>query len=197
MMSGGVKHIMIDPGLKYFMGITPQVNFASSRMRDLDPINRGCIFDDEKLPQLSEFSPNDCVFLCRLQHLVNRCSCYPFHYINSHNRTHCTLKDLPCLNKAQSDWLAAEPPISTQNVEKYLFQCPQCIPKCDSVRYMVQTSFSHFSSELQDEIGSNFLIANETLERLQTQNLLHFFFSDNYVFANQETLTYTWYDLLS
>jgi Amiloride-sensitive sodium channel len=199
MMSGGLKQIMIIPGRKYFLSITPQINFGSPLMRDLDPFNRGCIFDDEKLPQFpANYPHNDCRFLCRHQYIVNLCNCYPFHYVNSYNRTHCTLKDLPCLNKAQDNWLNAEPPVSHNRIEKRLFQCPQCIAKCDSVRYMVQTSFSFFSpSELKDEIGSNYLIANETLDQLRTRNLLHFFFSDDFVFGNEQTLTYTWYDLLS
>jgi hypothetical protein len=151
-MTGGIKEVMITPGRKYFLSITPNIIKGSEQMRDIEPQYRGCIFDDEKGDLYNENYPhNDCRFLCRLNDIIKMCNCHPFHYINFYNKTLCNLQDLPCLTKWKEHWLNVEPRVSTKKFEKHLYQCAHCIPKCDSVKYNVQTSFVHFSPMFSDE----------------------------------------------
>lgn len=101
----------------------------------------------------------------------------------------CQLSDILCLQKWSDKWGNVElPDIKESNPARFL-RCPDCLPRCNYVKYDVQSSWGYISSN--DRLGfKNFTKSTK-------YSFLRVFYEEAYVTEYEQTIVYTWDELLS
>lgn len=99
--------------------------------------------------------------------------------------------DLSCLGRWKDKWFNSEPLIVDQK-EGRSFQCPECVPNCNYIKYNIQSSWSFFNAKniLQSEIVDNVNITRNL-------SMVHVFFESSFIKEYQQTILSTSLDLLS
>lgn len=99
--------------------------------------------------------------------------------------------DLSCLGRWKDKWFNSEPLIVDQK-EGRSFQCPECVPNCNYIKYNIQSSWGLFNAQniLKTDIVDNVNITGNL-------SMVHVFFGNSFIKEYQQTILSTSLDLLS
>lgn len=99
--------------------------------------------------------------------------------------------DLSCLGRWKDKWFNSEPLIVDQR-EGRSFQCPECVPNCNYIKYSIQSSWGFFNAKniLKTQIIDNVNITGNL-------SMVHVFFGSSFIKEYQQTILSTSLDLLS
>jgi amiloride-sensitive sodium channel len=100
--SGNLIENIADIGTENFFEVVPTTVAAVPDVMNYPVDKRNCLFQVEQLTQFGVYSQSDCFVDCRIKSMMTLCECIPFTIPLSDDRTVCTLRDLPCLDKYKS-----------------------------------------------------------------------------------------------
>lgn len=142
------------------------------------------------------YSHSECNLVCRLNNMISLCNCYTYiSNIQMNNVSICYLDDLPCLIEWKESWFNLEPLLLTLNKMKVSFNCPDCMPTCDYIKYKIQTSWGHLdNNRLQNRSYWPDFVMNVSAGN---HTIAHIYYGSRSVYKNRQTIVDTWYDLLS
>lgn len=99
---------------------------------------------------------------------------------------------MPCLARWKDKWINSPQFSYNQNQkERRSFQCPDCVPSCNYIKYKIQSSYAFLNPKfiVETEIG------NKT--NLDKLSLVHVFYGRPFIKEYQQTILSDTYDLLS
>lgn len=99
---------------------------------------------------ISFYSLSECLLTCRINNIINFCGCTPPQFTNLFNSTLCLYNDMTCLNRWRINWYNFEPLLGTEvpnDFEINDFHCPECVPKCNRIKYSVHMSTANFDPQ--------------------------------------------------
>lgn len=150
-----------------------------------------CVLINYNFFFVSRTSFGECNLACRLKDIIAFCGCYPHYLARLYNESQCLLGDLSCLGRWKDKWFNSEPLIVDQK-DGRSFQCPDCVPNCNYIKYNIQSSWGLFNSQniLKTEIVDN-------VSTTGNLSMVHVFFGSSFIKEYQQTVLSTSLDLLS
>lgn len=75
---------LVGIGEEVFLSVTPEVTYSTDDIRSLTVSTRECVFPDEgktlnENTAMPNYSYRNCLALCRVQTIVNKCRCVPYY----------------------------------------------------------------------------------------------------------------------
>ncbi|XP_073831774.1 pickpocket protein 28-like [Musca autumnalis] len=137
-------------GRQTLVRINTKINEAASTLRQVAPKDRQCYFSDEKqLIYFKYYTRQNCIMECDAKMIMKMCHCIP-HYLPNifSNATICYLKDMDCLERAESLLL-----VST------IEECKsECLNGCNEISHspdLFSTEFAQHDYYLPDHFFHN------------------------------------------
>lgn len=87
----------------------------------------------------------ECLLQCRLRDLIRYCGCIYYPYPNFMSAPNCYIDDIPCLDRWRSQWFNSDTLATNERNDEYEdSRCPDCLPRCNWIRYNLDYSYSQF-----------------------------------------------------
>lgn len=218
-VSNSITEKLMNAGQEIHVSIQPRPVTGSSGMRGFSPKARGCFFEDEaklfykkyynirlnlqqqkiiKFHNFSFYTLSECLLKCKIDDIINSCRCYPFHVTKFYpSIPECQLSDILCLQKWTDKWENVEIPDQKKKTQIRFLQCPQCLPKCDTITYQVKSSWGFLNQRsVLKELGFNETNITGNDKNIRYSHL-KVFYENAYVTEYEHSIVYTWDELLS
>lgn len=96
---------LIEPGTEVSLKISPTITESEDALRSFKVHSRQCLFNDEKPTFWStDYGFQNCIQLCKMNAILNKCKCVPHYYPNLGHYPVCSLMDVPCLKKYEREY---------------------------------------------------------------------------------------------
>lgn len=138
----------------------------------------------------SFYSLSECFLKCQIDDIIDDCRCYPFHFTKFYpNISDCQLADVLCLQKWTENWENFEVPNPDEIVSGRFLRCPQCLPECNTIDYKVKSSWGYITRRKN--------LGTQILNNATKYSILKVFYEGAFVIEYEQTIIYTWDQLLS